>query len=70
MKKFKLIGAALLLGFGAITSFNSCNGNDPGPDGLCSGIFSSESDCLDAIKGADNCVCEFENNKWVARKDI
>jgi hypothetical protein len=67
MKKLRLALFALMLGIGSLVVLNAC-GNDDDP-GLCTGIYDSENECENAIKGEDHCECvpgDPGSDKWVA----
>ena len=55
----------IIAGFATISS---CSDDDDGPSN-CNGVYASEDECKDAIKGADNCRCEPENSVWIAVPD-
>ena len=62
--KLKILMLFMMLIMAGLGTFTSCSDDDD--PGICKGIYDSENECKDAIKGADNCKCEPENSKWVA----
>ena len=60
----------MMLIVAGLATISSCSDddNDDGPSN-CNGVYASEDECKDAIKGADNCRCEPENSVWIAVPD-
>ena len=56
----------IMAGLATITSCSDDEGDGPAN---CTGVYASEDECKDAIKGADNCKCEPENDIWIAVPD-
>ena len=65
--KSKILKLFMLLIIAGLATITAC-GDDDDP-GLCTGVYATEDACKDAIKGADNCKCEPENDVWIAVPD-
>ena len=66
--KSKILMLFMILIMAGLATITSCSDDDDGP-GICTGVYASEDECKDAIKGADNCKCEPENSVWIAVPD-
>jgi len=66
--KSKILMLFMMLIIAGLATISSCSDDDDGP-GNCKGVYTTEDECKDAIKGADNCNCEPENSVWIAVPD-
>jgi len=64
--KSKILMLFMMVIVVGLATMTSC-GDD---DGTCKGVYDSQNECKDAIRGADNCECEEENGLWIAVPEI
>jgi hypothetical protein len=67
--KSKILMLFMMLIIAGLATITSCSDDDDDGLGICAGVYATENECKDAIKGADNCKCELENDLWIAVPD-
>jgi len=67
--KSKILMLFMVLIMAGLATITSCSDDEGDGPANCTGVYASEDECKDAIKGADNCKCEPENDIWIAVPD-